>query len=401
MKSPAKRMLSQAQKNFGMYETAARIAAQDPSADIIHLEVGRPSFDTPLHIKEAAKTALDKGIVHYGELNGTFALRDALAQRYRELNRIDVSADEILVTNGVTQAAFSALMTLIDEGDEVIVLDPFYPQHNSKIELLGGKVVTVKLDQARGFSLDAQALDEAVSPATKMIILVNPSNPTGVMYSQKDLLAIRDIAIKHDLYVLSDEVYEFNIYDDNKHISIASLPDMRERTITISAFTKGYAMDGWRIGYAAAPLHFISEMLKVTLNESTHPCIFAQEGAIAAVSGSQDCVKEMVADDKLRRDLIVSRLNAMPGVTCNTPQATIYAFPDFSAWGIESSKLAQDIVEHTHVAVESGCFYGNAGKGHLRICFGSEPYERLEEALDRMEAYLQSLELPLQATATN
>ena len=398
MKSPAKRMLSQASKSFGMYEVAAQLASQDPAADIIHLEVGRPSFDTPLHIKEAAKTALDKGIVHYGDLRGTFELREALAKRYRELNKMDVSADEVLITNGVTQAAFSALMTQIEEGDEVIVLDPYYPQHNSKIELLGGKVVTVKLDKNNGFRLDADALRDAINASTKMIIIINPSNPTGIMYSREDLMAIRSLAIEYDLLVMADEVYEFNIYDEVEHISIAALPDMKERTITISAFTKGYAMDGWRIGYAAGPIEIISEMVKVTLNETTHPCVFAQEGAIAAVTGSQECVREMVADDAIRRDLAVTRLNEMPGVTCSKPQATIYAFPDFSAWGIESNQLARNIFDNTHVALESGAFYGEAGEGHLRICYGSEPYERLEEAMDRIESYLKTLGDPPGAT---
>jgi len=399
MKSPAKRMASQAGKSFGMYEAAAKLASQDPNADIIHLEVGRPSFDTPLHIKEAAKTALDNGIVHYGELAGSSVLRDALAARYRERNQIDVCADEILITNGVTQASFSALMTQIEDGDEVIVLDPFYPQHNSKIELLGGKVVTVELDKNNNFRLDAKTLENAVTDATKMIVLINPANPTGTMYTHEELMEIRSIAIKYDLIVLADEVYEFNIYDDSKHLSIASFPDMKERTITISAFTKGYAMDGWRIGYAAAPRSIISEMLKVTLNETTHPCVFAQEGAIAAVTSSQDCVKEMVDDDCLRRDLIVERLNKMPGVKCATPQATIYAFADFREWGIDSDELSLNILQHTHVAIESGAFYGDAGKGYLRICFGSEPYERLNEAMDRIENYLQSLSLPNAASS--
>ncbi len=387
-------MLSQAGKTFGMYELAAKLQAENNAADIIHLEIGRPSFDTPLHIKEAAKTALDNGIVHYGELPGAFALRDALARRYRERNQIDVSADEILITNGVTQAAFAAFMSFIDEGDEVIVFDPFYPQHNSKIQLVGGKVVPVSLDKNRDFRLDAQMLENAVTAATKMIVLINPANPVGVMYSREELMAIRDIVLGHDLLVLADEVYEFNIYDNNRHISIASLPDMKEHTITISAFTKGYAMDGWRIGYAAAPANIISQMLKVTLNETTHPCVFAQEGALAAVTGSQECVREMVEDDCRRRDLVVDRLNRMPGVRCAQPQATIYAFADFSAWGLSSDQLAHDLLRECHVAIESGTFYGEAAEGYLRICFGSESYERLEEAMDRIENYLSSMTFP-------
>jgi len=394
MKSYAKRMTSQASKSFGSYEAAAKLEAENSDVDIIHLEIGRPSFDTPSHIKEAAKTALDNGIVHYGELNGSSSLREALALRYREQNQIDVSTDEILITNGVTQAAFAALMTFIEEGDEVIVLDPFYPQHNSKIELLGGKVVTVSLDTEHNFRLDAEALIKAITDSTKMIVLINPSNPVGSMYSRDELMQLREIVLQHDLMVLADEVYEFNIYDGHQHISLASLPDMKEHTITISAFTKGYAMDGWRIGYAAASSDIISQMLKVTLNETTHPCIFAQEGALAAVCGSQDCVKEMVEDDCRRRNLIVERLNKMLGIQCAQPQATIYAFADFSAWQITSDKLAHDLLNEAQVAVESGAFYGEAGEGYLRICFGSVSYERLEEAMDRIESYLASQTLP-------
>ena len=400
MKAPAKRMLSQASKSFGMYDAAAKLALENPEADIIHLEVGRPSFDTPLHIKEAAKTALDNGIVHYGELNGNGELREALAARYRQKNKIDVSADEILITNGATQASFSAFMSQIDEGDEVIVFDPFYPQHNPKIKLLGGKVVTVKLDKNRDFRLDAEALEAAVSNSTKMIVLINPSNPIGSMYSHEELMEISEIAIEHDLLVLADEVYEFNLYDDASHISIASLPDMKERTITVSAFTKGYAMDGWRIGYAAAPSSLIAEMFKVTLNETTHPCVFAQEGALAAVIGPQNCIKEMVGDDCHKRDMLVERLNKMPGVKCALPPATIYAFPDFSAWGVPSDKLSIDILKQCHVAIESGTFYGEAGEGHLRICFGAQSYKRLKEAMDRIEYHLNSLTLPQAASAS-
>jgi aspartate aminotransferase len=385
----AKRLETQAQKSFGMYESALEL--ENTGADLIHLEIGRPSSDTPLHIKEAAKAALDEGIVHYGDLQGNAALREALAQRYRERNNIDVNADEILITNGVTQSAFAAIMTLVDEGDEVIVLGPFYPQHNSKIELVGGTVVPVSLDRSKGFRLDAVALENAITAATKMVVLVNPSNPVGTMYSEKELLELSKICIRHDLVVLADEVYEFNTYEDRKHISIASLAGMKERTITISAFTKAYAMDGWRIGYTAAPKDIIKLMNKITMNDTTHPCVFAQEGALAAVTGPLDCVNKMVADDCRRRDLVMERLNKMTGVHCHKPEATIYAFPDISELGLSSDELAKQLLSETHVVVESGTFYGDAGEGHLRICFGSESYERIDEAMDRIEKYLATL----------
>lgn len=385
----AKRLDSQRQKTFGMYEQAIKL--KQSGVDLIHLEIGRPSSDTPQHIKDAAKAALDAGIVHYGELQGNYALRDALAKQYLERNGIDVSAEEILITNGVTQSAFAAIMTLVDEGDEVIVLEPYYPQHNSKIEFAGGRVVSVPMDKSTGFRLDIEAIEKAITAASKMIILINPSNPVGIMYCEKELLALSELCIRHDLVVLADEVYEFNTYDNNRHISIASLPGMKERTVTVSGFTKAYAMDGWRIGYTAAPAEVIGLMNKITLNDTTHPCVFAQEGAIAAATGSLECVNAMVANDCKRRDLVVERLNSIQGVSCDNPQATIYAFADFSQLGLSSDELSMRLLNEAHVVVESGAFYGKAGEGFLRICFGSESYERIEDAMDRIEAFISKL----------
>jgi aspartate aminotransferase len=387
MKWSASRMRSQVGKGFGMYEAAARL--QNSGVDVIHLEVGRPSSDTPLHIKEAAKAALDAGIVHYGELKGLGALREALAGRYSGYSGVDYSVDEILITNGVTQASFAAFMAIVDEGDEVLVLDPFYPQHHSKIALAGGKVVTVPLKLVDGmFRLDAAAVEDAITPATKMIVLINPSNPTGTVYTREELQELAAIAAAHDLLVLSDEVYEFITFDDNRHVCFASLPGMKERTITVSAFTKAYAMDGWRIGYAAAPEPVISDLRRITMNSTTHPCVFAQEGARVAVTASQDCVRQMVAEDRARRDLVVASLNAISGVSCALPQGTIYAFPDISGLAVPADELSRRILEETHVAVESGTFYSERGSDYLRICFGSEPYERVAEAMDRVSRYL-------------
>lgn len=392
MKWSASRMSSQADKGFGMYETAARL--QSGGADIIHLEVGRPSSDTPVHIKEAAKAALDAGMVHYSELQGLGPLREALADRYADRYGVDYTADEILITNGVTQASFAAFMATIEDGDEVIVLDPFYPQHNSKITLAGGKVVPAPLKLVNGsFRLDATAVEKAITPATKMIVLINPANPTGTVYTREELQQLATIVANNDLLVLSDEVYEFITFDDNQHICFASLPGMKERTITVSAFTKAYAMDGWRIGYAAAPATILTDLHKVTMNSTTHPCIFAQEGARVAVTGSQDCLHELVAEDKARRDLVVDSLNAIPGVSCSTPQGTIYAFADISELGVDADDLAMRVLEETHVALESGAFYSERGQDYLRICFGSEPYDRLAEAMDRLQRYLGSWQL--------
>lgn len=386
MKWPAERMKTQEGKGFGMYERAAALEGQ--GRDVIHLEVGRPSFDTPAHIKQAAKDALDAGIVHYGDLRGTRTLRAAIADDLNGRHGFTVTADNVLITTGLTQAAFATFMAALDPGDEVITLEPLYPQHPPKIELIGGTVVSVPLVKEDGYRLDETAVEAAVTPRTRALLLVNPANPTGRVFSRSELEGLAGVARRHDLLVVSDEVYDRIIYDDGTHVSIATLPGMWERTITLFAFTKAFAMDGWRLGYAVGPDQLISQVLRVTLNETTHPNVFAQEGALAAILGPPETVQEMVAEDRRRRDLVFKRLNAMPGVSCPLPEGAIYAFPDVSELGRTSADLAADILERCLVATEAGSFYGPSGEGHLRICFGSEPYERLEEALDRIDAYL-------------
>ena len=389
MKWPAKRITESSTKSFGMYEKAIPMMAQ--GIDVIHLEVGMPSFDTPAHIKEAAKQALDDGQVHYSDFRGLQKFREALAQKVAERNHIPVDAEEILVCSGLTHAAYAICMAAIDAGDEVIVLDPYYPQHVNKIELPGGKVVPVPLDKANNFSIDAQAIESAITPSTRMIALVNPANPTGRVFTYRELEALADIAIRHDLLVMADEVYEQITYDGNMHISIASLPGMKERTFTMFAFTKAYAMDGWRMGYIAADQKFMPAILKITMNDIAHLNTFIQEGGYAAIKGSQDCVREMVMEDKRRADLVVRRMKAMPGVSCKAPEGTIYAFPDVSATGLPSQQIADEVLEQAHVVVEAGTFYGPNGEGHLRVCFGAEPIERIEEAMNRLEGYFNSL----------
>lgn len=388
MKFVAQRMAAQQGKSFGVYEAALRLQAG--GADVIHLGVGRPSDDTPEHVKAAAKAALDAGCVHYGDLQGTRSLREALAARYRAEQNLPATAESVLVTNGVTQAAFAAFMATIDPGHEVIVLEPFYPQHNTKIAFAGGTVVSVALVERRGrFCFDAAAVEAAITPRTRMIVLINPSNPTGTVYTREELAAVAELAIRHDLLVLADEVYEYVVFDGRRHLSIASLPGMWERTITVSAFTKAYAMDGWRVGYAVAPPDLIRQLKLVTMNDTTHPCVFAQEGALAAVTGPAAPRDALVAADCRRRDLVVRRLNEIPGIRCPSPEGTIYAFPDVRALGLPAPVLAERILHGAHVAVESGTFYGAAGEGHLRICVASEPYDRIAEAMDRIEKFVR------------
>lgn len=389
MKWPAKRISQSSPKSFGMYEEAAELMAR--GEDVIHLEVGRPSFDTPQHIKDATKKSLDEGNVHYGEFPGDIKLREAICNKLISYNKLNLTPDNVLVTNGLTHAAYAVFTAAVDEGDEVILLEPYYPQHINKIELAGGKVITAPLDKSNGFAVDGDAIESKITKNTLMIAMVNPANPTGRVFTRDELQVIADIAIKHDLMVLSDEVYDQIVYDDNEHISIASLPGMWERTFSCHAYTKAFAMDGWRLGYVACHEKFMPALMMITVNDVAHVNVFIQAGARAALTGPQDCLAEMLAEDDRRRQLVSRRLNDIDGISCPLPQGTIYSFPDVSAFGKPSQTLAEEILEGSKVVTEAGSFYGAAGEGHLRICFGAESYERIDEALTRIQEYFASL----------
>jgi aspartate aminotransferase len=293
---PARRITQSSRKSFGMYEKAA--AREKDGADLIRLELGRPYADTPEHIKRATIEALNAGAVHYSDLFGLPKLREALARKLVDRNGIEVAADEVLVTNGLTHASFAAFMALLDPGDEAILLGPFYPQHVGKIELAGARPVMARLDVENGFAIGADSVEAQITPKTRMIVLVNPVNPTGRVYSRAELEALAEIAIRHDLAVVSDEVYEEIVYDSHRHVSIASLPGMKERTISMFAFTKSFSMDGWRLGYLAADRALMPALTKITMNDVTHVNTFIQEGAYAAVTGPAEVLADLVDQDR-------------------------------------------------------------------------------------------------------
>ena len=389
MRRVAQRISATTPKSFGMYAKAA--ALEGEGRDLVHLELGKPHADTPDHIKAATIRALQAGDVHYSDLQGTPALRRALAEQLRRDNGLPVEPSDILVTNGLTHASFAAFLALLDPGDEAILLEPYYPQHVGKIELAGARHVTARLDATKGFAIDPAAIEAKIGPRTRMIVLVNPVNPTGRVYTRDELQALADLAIRHDLLVVSDEVYEEIVFDGNRHISIGSLEGMAERTVSMFAFTKSFAMDGWRLGYLAAPRWAMPGLLKITANDATHVNTFIQAGALAAVTGPAEVLDGLVAEDRAKRDLVVQRLNQMPGVTCALPEGTIYAFPDIRGTGLSAQVLADRLLEEAGVVVEAGSFYGAAGEGHLRVCFGSESTARLEEGMARIGAFLNRL----------
>ncbi|KIN63882.1 Aspartate aminotransferase [Sulfitobacter noctilucicola] len=383
---PARRITDTSPKNFGMFAKAVGM-----EGDLIHLELGMPAEDTPQHIKDATIAALQAGHVHYSDLQGIPDLRNAIADKMRRQNNVDVTPDEVIVTNGLTQASFAAFMAFLDEGDECLLLAPYYPQHIGKAELAGAKVTIAPLDASDNFSINRALIEPLITPQTRAIALINPCNPTGRVYSRDELQVLADLAQEHDLLILSDEVYEEITYDAASHISIASLPGMKQRTVTMCAFTKAYAMDGWRLGYIVADAALIGPMMKITTNEVTHVNTFVQHGALAALTGDPAILSDMVSRDRERRDLVVTRLNQMPGVTCAPVEGTIYAFPNITATGLNAQDCADKLLQETGVVVEAGSFYGDAGEGHLRVCFGCAEMDVLTDAMDRMQRFFNGL----------
>ncbi|MGC1503854.1 MAG: aminotransferase class I/II-fold pyridoxal phosphate-dependent enzyme [Sulfitobacter sp.] len=383
---PARRITDTSPKNFGMFAKAIGM-----DGDLIHLELGMPAEDTPQHIKDATIAALQAGHVHYSDLRGIPELRSAIADKLRRQNGIHLTANEVIVTNGLTQASFAAFMAFLEEGDECLLLAPYYPQHVGKAELAGAKVTIAPLDAADRFSINRALIEPHITTATRAVALINPCNPTGRVYSGRELQTLAEIAQDNDLLVFSDEVYQDITYGGAPHTSIASLPGMKERTITMGAFTKSHAMDGWRLGYIAADASLIGPCMKITSNEVTHVNTFVQHGALAALSGDPAILSDMIERDRARRDLVVGRLNQMPTVHCAPVEGTIYAFPDISATGLTSQECADRLLYETGVVVEAGSFYGEAGEGHLRVCFGCAELPVLEEAMNRMQRFFNAL----------
>jgi aspartate aminotransferase len=321
--------------------------------------------------------------VHYSPNKGLAELRGAVAAKLRRDNGIEADPEtEIVITSGNKQATFLAMLCLVEPGDEVITTDPAYSPHFKEITFVGGVPRYVPLRAQDGWRLHRAALDEVVTDRTRLIFLNTPHNPTGRVFSQEELQTVADVAAERDLLILTDETYEYIVYD-GVHRSLASFPGMRERTISTFALTKSYAMDGWRIGYLAAPRPIVDAMVKVIQLDTAGPNTFAQWGALAAVEGGTDVVAAMVAYDRAGRDLFVSGLNGL-GLPCPPVEGTIHAFPDFTPVDPSAERAAQILLESCGVAATPGTAYGAQGEGRVRFSFGAVPHEQLSDALARI-----------------
>jgi aspartate/methionine/tyrosine aminotransferase len=351
------------------------------------LDIGDPGFDTPPHIQDAAIDALRSGGTHYTPSRGTLELRETVAE---DLARRHVDADptdELIITPGSKHAVFCACFAALNPGDEVLILSPSWPTHFTIVQSTGAKPVEVPT--GINFSLDAEALNSAITAKTRMIVLNSPNNPTGGALDAPAIKAIADIAVDADLLVLADEIYDRITYDGFTPRSIASLDAMKERTITVNGLSKTYAMTGWRLGFAAANAALVNAMVRVQGNTTTCPASFVQRAAVAALNGPQDCVAEMVREYQGRRDLMVKRLNAIDGISCATPTAAFYAFPAITALGLPSQVVVEQLLEHGGVSAIAGSVFGHAGEGHLRLSYAMIDAEAISRAMDRFQTFVE------------
>jgi len=360
---------------------------------VISLAAGQPDFVTPEHIREYAKKALDEGYTFYPPSPGLPELREAISRKLAEKNGIEADPkSEIIVTVGGKQGVFSTILTLINPGDEVIMADPSWVTYDPCVRLAGGRIVPVPVYERDQFRLMPEAISRAITPKTKLVIINSPNNPTGSVLREEDLKGIADLACDKDLFVLSDEIYEYLIYDDLKHFSIASLPGMKERTITVNGFSKAYSMTGWRLGYLVGPKELVQHILAVHEHSVTGPASFAQRAAAQALEDprSERSIKDMVAEFNKRRDVIVKGLNSIPRVSCVKPSGAFYAFANISALGRSSMGVADLLLEKAHVASVPGSAFGMRGEGFLRLSFANSK-ENILEALNRMRVALKAI----------
>ena len=375
----------------GAFAVSARARAlESEGRPMIHLQIGEPDFDTPAHVREAAKKALDEGATHYAPFPGIPELRRAIADDVTARKGFAADPSQVFVTVGGKGVMLYAILGLIDPGDEVIVPDPGYPIYESLTRFVGATPIPIPIRMDHEFRLDVEELAGLITPRTRLLIINSPANPTGGVLTRSDLERIAELAAEHDLWVMTDEIYGRILYDGEEHVSIASLPGMAERTIVLDGFSKTFAMTGWRLGYAVVPESLKEVYGELVINTISCAPTFAQVGAVQALVGPQDDVEAMVVEFKARRDLIVEGLNEIEGIRCATPLGAFYAFPDISGTGLTGAEFAERLLVEADVCVLAGTAFGGVGTDHIRISYANSR-ENLNEALRRIGRFVAGL----------
>ena len=361
------------------------------SKGTVHLEQGEPSFPTPDHIIEASVKAMKDGFTHYGPTPGLIDLREAISEKLARENGIPVDGPEgVLVVSGTQEGMFLAAMAFLQAGDEALVLEPCYPAYFEGTLISGAKPVGVPLSEENDYRIEVGLLERYVTPRTKMLWLNSPANPTGHVLSKNDLEAVATVAERNNLLVFADEIYEKLIFDGTEHVSVGSLPGMEERVITINGFSKSYAMAGWRIGYVAAEKKLIDQMSKLHYYTVLCASTIAQKAALAALTGPQDCVREMVQEYDRRRSILLRGLGEIDEISYVRPKGAFYAFPNISKLSRDDEQMAEKLLRDYSVATVPGSGFGVAGIGHLRLSY-SIPTQEVEEGVTRFSKALSRL----------
>jgi aspartate aminotransferase len=364
--------------------------------DVVSFGAGEPDFDTMSHIKEAAKKAIDEGFTKYTASSGIIELKEAICAKFRRDNWLDYEPKNIIVSTGAKQSLFNMVMVLVDPGDEVIIPIPYWVSYEEMVKIAEGKCVFLKTNN---FKINPQDLEKAITPKTKMLILSSPSNPTGVVYDEKELKQIASICLKHNIYILSDEIYEKLIYG-KKHISIASVNEkIKKLVIVINGVSKSYAMTGWRIGYAAAEEEIVKAATRLQDHTTSNPTSISQKAALAAINGPEDHMAKMVYEYKKRRDFMVDRLNRIEGITASRPDGAFYVFANVSKFYNDeinppnrrvkgSMDFCKKLLEDAYVAVVPGIAFGD--DRFIRLSFATG-MDHIKRGLDRMEKFCEKM----------
>ena len=372
------------------FEVLARAKALERQGkEIIHLEIGEPDFDTPAHIRDAAKRALDSGATHYGPAAGLPELREAIAKDVGATRNIPVAPEEIVVTPGAKPIMYFVITALVNPGDEVIYPNPGFPIYESVINFVGGVGVPIPLREESGFGFDLDLLERKASKKTRLIVINSPQNPTGGVLEPDQLGRIAEVARKYQIPVLADEIYKAFLYE-GEFASITRFPGMKDLVIILDGFSKSFAMTGWRLGYGVMPMPLAEHIARLMVNSNSCTASFTQLAGIAALQGDQTPVAEMVAEFKRRRDLIVEGLNKLPGVSCRSPKGAFYVFPNIKALKRPSAEVAEAILTEAGVAVLGGQAFGEYGEGYLRLSYANSA-ENIRKALERMRPVLARL----------
>jgi len=377
-------------KGEGAFEVLAKAQKLEKQGrEIIHLEIGEPDFDTPINVKEKAIQAIQDGSTHYVPSAGIDELREAVCVYLRKSRGIEVFPEEVVITPGAKPVIFLSFLLLLEEGDEVIYPDPGFPAYSSIIEFIGAKAVPLRLREENGFRVDVDELRSLITSKTKMIVINSPHNATGSVLSEEDIEAIARLAQEEDLLVFTDEVYSEIIYDQ-KHVSILQFPGMKERTVMLDAFSKSFAMTGWRLGYAVLPEEWARFLSLLVTNSNSCTCTFTQIAGVEALLNGEESVQVMAQEFRRRRDFMEKRIAQIEGIKIIKPQGAFYFFPNITSFGLSSKELADYLLKEGGVAVLPGTSFGHYGEGYLRISFANS-LENLARAMDKMEEALNKL----------